>query len=363
MTPTEELFTAVTRLTGDGLCLCEMIVDAEGKPVDYRFLEVNEKFEAFTGLKDARGRTALELVPALEQHWIETYARVGLGRETLRLGNGSVPMGRWFEVHASPVEPHGRFMILFRDVSERKSAEEAREKALEKTRRLFDELSHRVKNSLAVVNSIIPTEARGAPEAAGPALERISMRVAAIGKLYEAMSVSGWIDEVEAQPYLGGIVEGLETALVDGRDIRIGAEIDALALSGGQAISLGLIVNELVTNSVKHGFPDGQRGAVRVRLRREVDQACLTVEDDGIGAATGQADDSDFGGLGSRLVQAFVADLDGEMHRAGAARGMRTEVRFPLVTYEAATAAGRDVNGADTSAPVPKPNGRDAAQP
>ncbi|MGE0732609.1 MAG: SpoIIE family protein phosphatase [Acidimicrobiia bacterium] len=99
----------------DGYCLCEMIVDANGDPVDYRFLETNALFETMTGLADAVGRTALELVPDLEAVWVETYARVGLGGETLRFQQGSEAMGRWFDVFTVPVQPYGRFAIVFRD--------------------------------------------------------------------------------------------------------------------------------------------------------------------------------------------------------------------------------------------------------
>ncbi len=59
-----------------GYCVCELVVDAQGRAVDYRFLETNPLFEEATGLRDAVGRTALELVPALEPHWVDTYAEV-----------------------------------------------------------------------------------------------------------------------------------------------------------------------------------------------------------------------------------------------------------------------------------------------
>ena len=109
----------------EGFCLCEMIVDGGGRAVDYRFLEVNPLFEAMTGLHNAVGRTALELLPDLERHWVDTYARVGLGRESLRFENGSATMGRWFDVFATPVEPHGRFAIVFKDTTTAKAATEA----------------------------------------------------------------------------------------------------------------------------------------------------------------------------------------------------------------------------------------------
>jgi PAS domain-containing protein len=78
-----------------------------------------------TGLVDAAGRTALELVPDLEPVWVQTYARVGVDRATLRFEQGSAAMGRWLDVFAVPVDPAPRFALVFKDQTTRRQAEEA----------------------------------------------------------------------------------------------------------------------------------------------------------------------------------------------------------------------------------------------
>lgn len=115
------IFTSIDK----GYCLAEMILDGCGDPVDYRFLEVNPLFEQMTGLKDAAGRTALELVPELERKWVETYARAALKGETLRFEETSDVMGRHFDVFAMPTPPHGRFVIVFKDITEQKRTQDA----------------------------------------------------------------------------------------------------------------------------------------------------------------------------------------------------------------------------------------------
>ena len=110
----------------DGFCVCQMLLDEHGKPRDYRFVEVNRTFEQHTGLVAATGRTALELVPDLEPHWVELYGKVAVTGEPLRFEQGSDAMGgRWFDVYAFRFgEPSSlMFGILFTDVTERKAAQ------------------------------------------------------------------------------------------------------------------------------------------------------------------------------------------------------------------------------------------------
>ncbi|HYF19200.1 MAG TPA: ATP-binding protein, partial [Ramlibacter sp.] len=104
-----------------GFCVIEILLDAQGRPADYRFLEANQRFEAQTGLRSPIGRTARELVPALEDFWVDAYGQVALGGRSRRFAQGSEAMGRWFDVYATPVgEPQERQVaLLFQDISER----------------------------------------------------------------------------------------------------------------------------------------------------------------------------------------------------------------------------------------------------
>jgi PAS domain S-box-containing protein len=113
-----------------GFCIVEVLVDGGGRPVDYRFLETNPAFVAQTGLAGAVGRTARELVPGIEDEWVETYGRVALTGEPTRLEQGSDAMGRWFDAFAFRVgRPEARHVaVLFSDVTAPRAAERERDR-------------------------------------------------------------------------------------------------------------------------------------------------------------------------------------------------------------------------------------------
>jgi PAS domain S-box-containing protein len=126
----EARLRAIFSSIDEGFALCEMVLDDRGRPIDHRFLEVNPQFEAMTGLADPIGKSArADLVPGLEQHWTDIYARVAFGREPVRFEERSEAMGRSFDVFATPVETPGRFALVFKDVTERHRAEEALRRA------------------------------------------------------------------------------------------------------------------------------------------------------------------------------------------------------------------------------------------
>ena len=122
----EERYRTLFASIDEGFCVVEVLFDADGRPVDYRFLEANPAFERHTGLRGAVGRTARELVPGLEEHWFATYGRVAATGEPLRFVDEARPMGgRSFDVYAFRLgAPERRQVaILFTDVTERRRAE------------------------------------------------------------------------------------------------------------------------------------------------------------------------------------------------------------------------------------------------
>ncbi|HEY0743334.1 MAG TPA: PAS domain S-box protein [Chryseosolibacter sp.] len=109
-----------------GFCIVDVLFDSRNKPVDYRFVEVNPVFTKHTGLVNPVGKTAKELLPTLEQHWIDVYGNVAITGESARFSEGSDVMERWFDVYAFKVGPESstRVAILFSNVTNKRKAEQ-----------------------------------------------------------------------------------------------------------------------------------------------------------------------------------------------------------------------------------------------
>jgi PAS domain S-box-containing protein len=141
-------YRALFNSMDQGFCVVQVLFDDDGLPVDYRFEETNPAFIEQTGLTNAVGRTARELVPGLEPHWFETYGRVARTGDAIRFESGSDTMGRWFDVFAFRVGAPAECTIamLFSDVSAAHAAALERDRLmaeLEVERSRLKEVFHR----------------------------------------------------------------------------------------------------------------------------------------------------------------------------------------------------------------------------
>jgi diguanylate cyclase (GGDEF)-like protein/PAS domain S-box-containing protein len=122
----EERYRTLFELMDQGFCLVEVLFDIDGAPYDYRFLEVNREFADQTGIVGGIGKTARELLPTVESHWIESYGQVALTGNSVRFERESQAMGRWFDVYATRAggADSRNVAILFTDITERKRTEQ-----------------------------------------------------------------------------------------------------------------------------------------------------------------------------------------------------------------------------------------------
>lgn len=124
MRESEEKYRSLFESIDEGFCIIEVLFNRAGRPMDYRFVEVNPAFERHTGIANAVGRTMRELVPAHEEHWFEVYGRVALTGEAVRFENDAASLGQHYDVYAFRVGPEPNCVaVLFHDITERKRRE------------------------------------------------------------------------------------------------------------------------------------------------------------------------------------------------------------------------------------------------
>ena len=193
--------------------------------------------------------------------------------------------------------------------------------ALSVQKRLQDEIDHRVKNSLQMVASYLRMQRRGARPEAVEVLLQAEQRVAAVSALHAALNDTGGNGSVALGPYLARIAELLNGSLPE--NVSVEVDIAPARLPPERAAALGLIVNEFVTNSVKHAFPDYRAGRVRVTGRFDGTSYELSMQDDGIGFALQEA-----GGLGLSIIEAAAQQLQASTEWPAATAGTALRTRF-----------------------------------
>ena len=169
------------------------------------------------------------------------------------------------------------------------SAEQRQENALRQALRerevLLQEIHHRVKNNLQVISSLLRMQLRRLePGIARAALEETQMRVLAIAQIHETLYEAKDYARVQFADYTRSLVQGVFHATgMSARAIELDVDIGDIALSIDRAIPCGLVINELITNALKHGFADGRAGRIGVELARvEGERICLRVTNDGL---------------------------------------------------------------------------------
>jgi len=198
-------------------------------------------------------------------------------------------------------------LLRARDELERVVLE--RTQALEERNILLREVYHRVKNNLQVVDGMVMLQAlKIADPEARDALTGLSARIQALGLVHQQLMGSQDLSTFDVAPFLRELIQNIAGGAADD---RVALSVDASPLRVGLdfAIPLGLLVTELVTNSLKHAFPVGV-GVVRVRLQPHgIAQVALSVSDDGVGQSQAVTES----GLGSGIVTRLVAQLGGLM--------------------------------------------------
>ncbi|GAT34792.1 PAS domain S-box-containing protein [Terrimicrobium sacchariphilum] len=353
----EERYRTLFNSIDEGFCVFEMIYDATGQPVDYRFLEVNPAFEKHTGLADAEGRTILEMVPAHEKHWHEIYGRVAETGESIRFEERGEGMGRWFSVYAFRIdEPEQRRVAaIFSDITERKQAEEELAEAHRRKDEFLAMLAHELRSPLApLVNMLnVLKHSEADVDLVRQATETMERQLGQMVRLVDDLLDVNRVgrdklvlrkSRVELAPVIEQALEvccPLAERLSHEIVVQLPAEPVYLLADRAR---LTQVFSNLLNNACKYTDANGR---VSLEVWTEADKVVVKVADTGVGIQPDQlphifdmfrqaskSQEHMHGGLGIglTLVQGLVEMHDGtvEAFSEGLGHGSEFLVRLPL---------------------------------
>ncbi|HET9639696.1 MAG TPA: histidine kinase dimerization/phosphoacceptor domain -containing protein [Allosphingosinicella sp.] len=248
-----------------------------------------------------------------------------LGRRTMLLGARLVR----YDESSRPT-----LLLAFKDITERRLIEQEKQALLEHTedllaqqQTLLREMEHRIANSLQIIASILLLKAGAvASEETREELRDAHQRVMSVAAVQSHLHASDGIEHIDIGAYLTKLSAGLAASMIGPHQgIAIDVEADEGTLQSSHAVSLGLIVTELIINAVKYAFPTARPDA-RIRITFEMDGADwkLTISDNGCGRSAAAATRSS--GLGTVIVGALAKQLRARIDEVSGPGGLRVEV-------------------------------------
>jgi chemotaxis protein methyltransferase CheR len=278
-------------------------------------------------------------IPAL-RHLLETIIPDRVAMDNFEVEHDFPDIGRRIMLlNARKVlyqdSPNITILLAFRDITERRAIEHEKSVLLAQTEDLvrqkqvlLEEMRHRVANSLQIIASILLLKARAvSSEETKGHLKDAHQRVMSVAVVQQYLHTTDGIDEIDVSTYLAKLCAGLASSMVgDSNPIAIDALADEGMIESATAVSLGLIVTELVINAIKYAFPDGRPGAqIMVTYETNGPDWKLTVSDNGVGQAFPTKTGTD-NGLGTTIVKALAKQLGAGVDYSDTAPGLTIAV-------------------------------------
>jgi PAS domain S-box-containing protein len=223
----------------------------------------------------------------------------------------------WCEILSNPIyDPSGElsgFQGITRDINTRKLAEIALEKAVREKEELLRELNHRVKNSLSMITGLISLEKNQCGNAElKKAFEGLRSRVITIANLYATLDTKDNAEFIQLDRYLKTIADSIRSSYApDSKKIVVETDFDEVSIDVKRAATLGLILNELLTNSLKYAFA-GRDGKASISLKKKGNELILNVRDNGNGLPE-NFDIAEQRGIGMKLILMLSEQMEGSV--------------------------------------------------
>jgi PAS domain S-box-containing protein len=285
--------------------------------------------------QELAGRSWMEIIVPEDREHLETML-AGLGENahqaaTLRCCHKDGSLA-WVEARAARLlaatAAQPTIVLTLHDITAQREHEEQMESALKEKEVLLREVYHRVKNNLQVIQSLLKMRARLLPEGeTRAAIDSTVQRIFAMSLAHEHLYRKEDLARLSLSEYLSDLFKGVE-ASNSAPPGQIGLLLDAeeILLTLEYAIPFGLLANELLSNSFKHGFPEGRRGTITLSVHRADGVVRMAVSDDGIGLPE-NFDAAKCDSMGLKLAASLAHQLGGNLEFSSA-KGCRVQANL-----------------------------------
>ena len=225
-----------------------------------------------------------------------------------------------------------RLILSVSDVTDARLAERLKDDLLREKAILYQELQHRVANSLQIIASVLMQSARRVPPEARVHLFDAHHRVMSVAAIQQQLAASR-IGDVALKAYFTDLCDSIGASMIqDPKALVLTVDADKGVASADVSVSLGLVVTELVINALKHAFPNGRSGAIVAGYRSNDADWTLSVSDDGVGMPTGPLPVKV--GLGTSIVEALAKQLGANVKVTDTAPGTKVSIVRASATAE-----------------------------
>ncbi len=282
----------------EGYCIIEMIFDSQGRPADFRFLEVNAAFGKQTGWHEAEGKSICELAPEIEAYWFDIFGKVALTGEPIRFAKEARALNRWYDVYAYRIgRPQDRQVaVLFNNITDRKHAEERIKQINEELKRSNKDLldfaylaSHDLKEPLRAVNgfmeilnkrygAILDDKAREFINIAVKGGQRMDTMLTGLLRYSRLQAQDKPFVLTPMQAAFDGAIANLVASITESHAVITCDPLPSVKADGTQLLQL---FQNLIGNAIK--FRSEQRPEIHVGFERQGDYWQFCVRDNGIG--------------------------------------------------------------------------------
>ncbi len=288
---------------------------------------------------EAIGTCVLDLHPVTQQKKIkERIEKLNNGEQTLpevHTITDSRGITRHIKVQSIPISYEGKLaaQTVGVDVTQMKESELELSTLLRQKEVLIQEVHHRVKNNLAIISSLIELQIPNLEnEDAISYLRDTQMRVISIANVHEMLYGQDNLHKIELDQYVDRLVDKIKSTVeMKEREIHLGLNIESILLNLDQTIACGLLLNELITNSIKHGFDEGETIRIDISATEDSDTLTITYRDYGKGMPETTDIDSN-GNFGSMIIQILVQQLRAD-YSLNAKGGMEVILHFKRAEY------------------------------